>query len=727
MSERDIFLTARENPDPAARAAFLDEACAGDAALRQRVERLLQADAEADSLLDVPAATRPTTEPTEFLDRTPEPRAGIAPEKDADEEALSFLAPPGRHSSLGRIGHYEVLEVLGKGGFGIVFRAFDDTLQRVVAIKVLAPQLAATSPARKRFLREARSAAAVRHVNVVQVHTVEEQPLPYLVMEFIPGETLQQRLDRTGPFEVHEVLHIGRQIAEGLAAAHATGLIHRDIKPANVLIERGLHEHVKLTDFGLARAADDASISQSGLLAGTPLYMSPEQARGERLDHRSDLFSLGSVLYVMTTGRPPFRAANTLAVLKRVNEDTPRPIPDVIPETPPWLCDLIARLHAKNPEGRFQSAQEVADLLGRCLQQPTSSPALEVPAGSPEPRPSEPGAAVVSVARWSRGRFRWAAAAAVLLLVGTGLGLTEATGVTKLGGTVVRLFTSEGTLVVESEDPDVRITVDGEELTITGAGIKELRVKPGQYTVQAHKGGKVVRQELVTVTRNGKQVVRVSRESPPVPKGDYALDFDGAASYVEIPSLSRDEEGPLTIEAFVTVAGTQGAVLVRLEGKYPCQMYGWPAKQPASGWVPNGADHLGVKMNAANTPPLTPGRRAHVAVQMDDQSLHLFIDGHKVNSTARAAAPGSGELRGTVLGGQMKGRIAALFSGKLDEVRISKTLRYEGDFTPPPRFTPDKDTLALYHCDEGTGDQLTDSSGNDHHGKVVGARWVKVD
>src|SRR5262249_3077252 len=148
-------------------------------------------------------------------------------------------------------------EVLGRGGFGVVFRAFDEALQRVVAVKVLAPEMAA-SPARKRFLREARSSARVRHDNVVQVYAVEEAPLPYLVMEFVPGETLQQRLDRVGPLEVAEVVRLGRQIAEGLAAAHGTGLIHRDVKPANILIEAGPDQCVKLTDFGLARAADDA-------------------------------------------------------------------------------------------------------------------------------------------------------------------------------------------------------------------------------------------------------------------------------------------------------------------------------------------------------------------------------------------------------------------------------------------------------------------------------------
>src|SRR5262249_11024171 len=151
----------------------------------------------------------------------------------------------------------------------------------------------------------------------------------------------------------------------------------------------GPHEHVKLTDFGLARAADDASVSQSGVVAGTPLYMAPEQARGDRLDHRADLFSLGSVLYLMCTGLPPFQARTTLAVLKRVAEARPGPIPAIIPEAPPWLCDLISRLHAKKPEDRFASAQEVADLLTQHqaqLQHPGSVQAPQVAAPALRPR-----------------------------------------------------------------------------------------------------------------------------------------------------------------------------------------------------------------------------------------------------------------------------------------------------------------------------------------------------
>src|SRR5262245_25808646 len=243
MSEESIFATALEKP-PTEWAAYLAAVCGNDEALRKRLEGLLAASEKVGNFMATPAAASgmdpAATQALSGLSDAA--RAGHASTAtDADDESLTFLTPPQRPDSLGRIGHYEVLQVLGRGGFGIVFRAYDEVLQRVVAVKVLAPQLATTSPPRKRFLREARSSARVRHENVVQVYAVEEQPLPFLVMEFIPGETLQQRIDRIGPLDVTEVLQIGRQLAEGLAAAHAKGLIHRDVKPANVLIEAGPH------------------------------------------------------------------------------------------------------------------------------------------------------------------------------------------------------------------------------------------------------------------------------------------------------------------------------------------------------------------------------------------------------------------------------------------------------------------------------------------------------
>lgn len=372
---QDVFLAASQIQSPADRATFLNDACDGDTELQSRIEALLRAHDQPDSMLDQPVIAA--------LDLG---EAGIC-EIDLDVErspdaaaSLQFLDPPTRPDSLGRISHYEMLQVLGRGGFGIVFRAFDDVLHRVVAVKVLLPTLALSAPARMRFLREARSSAQVRHENVVQVYEVGEQPLPHIAMEFIPGETLQQRLDRSGPLDVAEVIRIGRQIAEGLVAAHATGLIHRDIKPGNVLLEDGL---VKITDFGLARAIDDASLSHSGLIAGTPMYMSPEQAKGELVDQRADLFSVGTVLYEMVVGQPPFRASGTLAVLKRVIEDSPQQIREIISETPQWLCDIIAKLHAKRPEDRFQSARELAVVLAECETQLRSSEILNDSSSAP--------------------------------------------------------------------------------------------------------------------------------------------------------------------------------------------------------------------------------------------------------------------------------------------------------------------------------------------------------
>lgn len=366
MNEREIFAEAISQPDSASRASFLSEACGDDAALRRRIEVLLSSHEDSQGPLDC--------SPLELFGQMGQPLTPTSEAKAASDETSGtpahqlapFLLPSERSGALGRLGHYDVLEVLGQGGFGIVVKAFDETLQRVVAIKILAPNLAVTSPPRKRFLREARAGARISQENVVQIYAVEEHPLPYLVMEFIDGATVQQKLETDGPLEPAEVIRLGRQIALGLAAAHSKGLIHRDVKPGNILLDRSDPPIAKLTDFGLARTSDDASRSHSGLIAGTPMYMSPEQALGQILDHRADLFSLGSVLYAMVTGRPPFRAPSTVAILKRVVEDKLRPIREVIADVPEDLCVLITRLLEKKPEDRFASAREVADALASC-------------------------------------------------------------------------------------------------------------------------------------------------------------------------------------------------------------------------------------------------------------------------------------------------------------------------------------------------------------------------
>jgi eukaryotic-like serine/threonine-protein kinase len=319
---------------------------------------------------------------------------GPRPWSDID---LSFLQPSTNPAALGRLSGYDVLEILGRGGWGVVLKAFDASLHRFVAIKVLAEGAAVNGTARKRFAREARAAAAVVHDHVVPVYAVDADATPaYLVMAFIPGQSLQQRIDRSGPLELKEVLRIATQTAAGLAAAHAQGLVHRDIKPANIMLENGI-ERVRITDFGLARAVDDASVTRTGSVAGTPQYMAPEQARGEAVDQRADLFALGSTLHAMCTGQAPFRGDSGMAVIRQVCDVEPRPIRAIDPEVPAWLEGIVRKLHAKEPGERFQSAAEVSDLLERCLahvQHPDRHPlpavAAELGTKTPDPAPRKP-------------------------------------------------------------------------------------------------------------------------------------------------------------------------------------------------------------------------------------------------------------------------------------------------------------------------------------------------
>ena len=283
--------------------------------------------------------------------------------------SLDFLDPPEQPDSLGKLGRFHVIELIGRGGMGMVLRALDVCLQRQVALKVLDPQYTKNEMARNRFIREARAAASITHENVVAVHHVEKhrEEIPFLVMRLVNGESLQDRLDaHGGPLALREIVRIGQQTAAGLAAAHEQTLIHRDIKPANILLEAGTNK-VLLTDFGLARAAEDVKLTQTGFVTGTPLYMSPEQARGETIDNRSDLFSVGSVLYAMSTGNPPFHGSSTFAVLREVIEVPHKPVQQINPGIPDELAVIIDHLLAKDADERIQTAAEVAERLEQLL------------------------------------------------------------------------------------------------------------------------------------------------------------------------------------------------------------------------------------------------------------------------------------------------------------------------------------------------------------------------
>ncbi len=362
------LLEGRMNAEAEAAIAAHVEQCA---ACRSGLESLATGDRPAEPLVQKIREERVEIGPAMrgMLDslaaRQPETKPCRPRPADAD---LPFLDPPDSADCIGRLGRYRILKLLGRGGMGVVFQARDPVLGRLVAVKALAPQLGGDATARERFLREARAAAAISHANVVTIFAVEEvKGLLLLVMEFVDGVSLQDRLRRQVRFSLPEIVRIGAQTAAGLAAAHARGLVHRDIKPANILLARPA-DQVKIADFGLARATDDAGVTLPGAIMGTPAYMAPEQARGQAMDHRADLFSFGSVLYALCAGQPPYAGSTTLAVIRQVADGLPPSLSTDASSLPPWLVALVSRLHAVNPADRFQSAAEVAQLFRRQWQ-----------------------------------------------------------------------------------------------------------------------------------------------------------------------------------------------------------------------------------------------------------------------------------------------------------------------------------------------------------------------
>ncbi|MGE3804890.1 MAG: ABC transporter substrate-binding protein [Gemmataceae bacterium] len=278
----------------------------------------------------------------------------------------AFLAPPRAPDELGWLGTYRVFRVLGAGGMGTVFLAEDSCLNRKTALKTMRPEIAVDPSAKQRFLREAQATANIRSDHIVTIFQVgEESGVPFLAMELLEGSPLDRWLEDQSNKRatVKETLDIGRQVAKGLDAAHSSGLVHRDIKPANIWVERSTGR-VKILDFGLVRvSAEDQRITQTGMVMGTPAYMAPEQAEGERVDFRTDLFSLGCVLYELCTGNLPFERSSTLAVLKAVALFEPPPPHQVNPEVPEDLSELIIQLMAKKKEERPGSAAEVVERL----------------------------------------------------------------------------------------------------------------------------------------------------------------------------------------------------------------------------------------------------------------------------------------------------------------------------------------------------------------------------
>ncbi len=259
------------------------------------------------------------------------------------------------------VSHYKILTKLGEGGMGVVYKALDTVLDRTVALKFLPPEMTRDDAARQRLLHEARAASTIDHPNIGTIHEVSEvEGRAFIAMAYYEGEDLRSVLDR-GPLPISDALAIARQIACGLAKAHSKGIIHRDIKPANILITE--NQQVKIIDFGLAKLRDRTALTKTGTTIGTVAYMSPEQAHGENVDQRTDIWALGVVLYEMLTGRHPFAAEYEEAVMYRIVNEDPEFATKSRPEIPARLNDIIERSVAKNPARRYQTIDDLcADL-----------------------------------------------------------------------------------------------------------------------------------------------------------------------------------------------------------------------------------------------------------------------------------------------------------------------------------------------------------------------------
>ncbi|HEX8942800.1 MAG TPA: protein kinase [Gemmatimonadaceae bacterium] len=295
---------------------------------------------------------------------------------------------------------YLIENEVGRGGMAVVYRATDLRLHRTVAIKVLPPDVAFNSDVRVRFIREAQTAAQLSHPNIVPIYAVDEKDngsIVFFVMAYVDGESLGARLKREGAWPIEQTVRVLRDVADALAYAHARGVVHRDIKPDNILIERATGRPM-VTDFGIARAAaGDSRLTVTGVAVGTPAYMSPEQALGEReLDGRSDLYSLAVVGYHMLTGETPFKASNTPAMLVKHVSERPRPVRERRPEVPAYLAVAIDRALAKRPEDRWSDAAEFRDALDAAkassrYRPPPAPLPLPPPVSTPLPVAVSPG------------------------------------------------------------------------------------------------------------------------------------------------------------------------------------------------------------------------------------------------------------------------------------------------------------------------------------------------
>ena len=675
---------------------------------------LMAADRLEEFLADVPEEKRPAD--GEQLARLLVRRKQITP-----YQAKQVYA--GNGDSL-VLGNYVILDKLGQGGMGMVLKAEHRRMQRVVALKTLSPEVTRSSDSLARFQREVRAAARLEHPNIVTAYDADQYgDTHFLVMQYVDGEDLSSTVKSNGPLPYEQAADCILQAARGLQYAHEKGVIHRDIKPANLLLDND--GTVKVLDMGLARMdadVNDAAPSEltgTGTVMGTVDYMAPEQAENTKdADERSDIYSLGCTLHYLLTGRATYDGET---VIRKILAHRDNPLPSLTDAAGvPWEFDaLFRKMIAKQPSERFQSMREVIAELERVASPVTvsdSGPTGSATALDDFLKQSSGDASTIpeQLAETIEPQLRDTMTTAELdntLTFGTGSRSAKTTGsisrrvwiaITGVSGVLLLLLIlwSAGLFSGDKQPKD--------EPTPTGS--------------------------LTAKTSDGpEKKKRVVNNQPDVTRVNHALQFDGKDDYVFVPSLRLDTKGPLTFEAWVyewkpNPKGTRLSGFASFWGKegrldiFAANNANWFAKRYRA------ADAEVVSDSLSSMQPIR--HATHVAAVWDGKSIRLFINGSPGKGSSQWA--GGSLTPDNPSGGFQIGRVFFAGMGQkyfdegiVDEVRISRAVRYRGRFTPEKRLTRDKDTLALYHFDSGEGNKLLDSSGNNHHGIVHGATWVK--
>lgn len=756
---QELFLESLEIAEDQ-REAWLADQCGDDVPLRQRVLELMRQDARADDpleegLLNILTTVGPKTNTKEdssqidseftvrdslqLVEKLSE--VGIlsgdeaaalhdcvsnGSEEREPEKLVAKLVSSGKLTEYqasallkGRpdllLDKYLILDLIGAGGMGMVFKALHRTMNRVVAIKMISQNLLSSPELVKRFQREVRVAATLEHPNIVRAYDADQaKGVHFLVLEYVRGENLAETVKREGPLSLSKAVDAIVQAARGLDHAHEHGIVHRDVKPGNLM--RNSDGAVKVLDMGLAnvdesfRIAQISSVAmsrdfaegdvesqgfdltQAGTVLGTVSYMAPEQSlKADAADARSDVYALGCSLYYLLTGEPPYSGETVFDVFAQHRDGKIPSLREQRPDVPVAVDAVCRRMLAKSPTDRQQSMQDVISALQAC----------EVPAPkySKNRSPARPKAQSTQTRRdetttlASNRRPSWVTLALLLLvLVGGGYGVAQLLGPWLNGDR-----NEGGKPLADAKQPDSATLVH--ELGTANS------TKEGNF------------------------------------RSEFALQFNGDGDYVELPAMGFRGDQAVTLEAWYESDELMRGVETCLFLLDRCI---WLEATRKGAWrvVGNAGERDYFRSNLMEEQ--TIGRPVHLAVVFDGSNFSVFVDGRQKQlehlryfrgETDWQKVPRLGDLRlekkalriDSALGkhpGPLKGQT---FAGRIYSVRYSRGERYTEDFIPTRRLEKDDDTFALYQFDEGKGEVLHDTSGNNHHGKIVGAEWIQHD